>query len=143
MPTACKGYVSAVKPDGCLLSVIAFMLHQQVKLGQASVQEAENPLKSGNGFVISSPTHNCCDYYYIMYYMYVCMYANEKVDSQRFHKNKPCACCSKRAPYTYLIVGPIILAGASESPYLCAAHRTRNHEILQGVTQPFCKCNKM
>ena len=69
--------------------------------------------------------------------------ANKKVDNQRFHKNKPCACCSKRAPHTYLIVGPIILAGASESPYLCAAHRARNNEILQGVSQPFCKSHKM
>ena len=68
--------------------------------------------------------------------------ANKKVDNQRFHKNKPCACCSKRAPHTYLIVGPIILAGASESPYLCATHKTKNCRILQGVTQPFCKSIK-
>ena len=70
--------------------------------------------------------------------------ANKKVDNQRFHHNKPCACCSKRAPHTYLIVGPIILAGASESPYLCAAHRARNNENLpEGLSQPFCKSHKM
>jgi hypothetical protein len=65
VPTTWKGYVSVVKPDGCSLSVIAFMLHQQVKLGQASVQEVENPLKSGIGIgIVISTTHNCRDYYY-------------------------------------------------------------------------------
>jgi hypothetical protein len=68
--------------------------------------------------------------------------ANKKVDNQRFHKNKPCACCSKRAPHTYLIVGPIILAGASESPYLCAAHRAETELKISGYLNFFVKITK-
>jgi len=69
--------------------------------------------------------------------------ANKKVDNQRFHRHKPCACCSKRAPHTHLIVGPIVVDDCSESPYLCSYHRTENNKILQQVTQPFWKNHKI
>ena len=46
--------------------------------------------------------------------------------------------CAIRTPKTFLIIGPIVLADASTSPYLCATHRIKNSQILKEVTEPFC-----